>query len=179
MLRTDGVRSFLVDHGHWSLKQTGDDNDFNQRLGRLHNHLVELLDQHQPDEIAIEQVFMSKSVSSALKLGHARGAAIAAVVMRSLPVSEYAPRTIKQAVVGSGTASKEQVGRMVMQLLGINENPQTDAADALAIALCHCHTRGSSRQTAASSASGSRSTARRRSVRWQNVPDKTKKNKII
>ena len=115
---------------------------------------------------------MSKSVSSALKLGHARGAAIAAVVTRSLPVYEYTPRTIKQAVVGSGAANKEQVGRMVMQLLGINETPQTDAADALAIALCHCHSRGSFRNSAAANATGSRGRARRRSTRWQSVPVK-------
>lgn len=177
LLRTDGVRSFYLDHGHWSLKHTeggGSGEDFNQRLGRLHNHLAELLDHHQPDEIAIEQVFLSKSVSSALKLGHARGAAIAAVVTRSLPVSEYTPRTIKQAVVGSGAASKEQVARMVVQLLGLSVVPQADAADALAVALCHCHSRGSFRNKAGSPGTTSSRRARRRSVRWQNVPVKSK-----
>ncbi len=181
LLRTDGVRSFHLDHGHWSLKRSdaeGPVDDFNLRLGRLHNHIVELLERHQPDEIAIEQVFLSKSVSSALKLGHARGAAIAAVVTRSLPVSEYTPRTIKQAVVGSGAASKEQVGRMMVQLLGLSELPQADAADALAVALCHCHSRGSFRNLAnqAGSSSGYKpgKGARRRSVRWKNVPAKPK-----
>lgn len=180
LLRTDGVRSFYLDHGYWSLK-TADDagpaEDFNLRLGRLHNHMAELLERYQPDEIAIEQVFLSKNVSSALKLGHARGAAIAAVVTRSLPVSEYTPRTIKQAVVGSGAASKEQVSRMMMQLLGLSDAPQADAADALAVALCHCHSRGSFRNLAdkaagSSGPAGRRS--RRRSVRWQNVPVKSK-----
>ena len=169
-----------MDHGHWSLKvadDSGPAEDFNLRLGRLHNQLSELLDRHQPDEIAIEQVFLSKNVSSALKLGHARGAAIAAVVIRSLPVSEYTPRTIKQAVVGSGAASKEQVSRMMMQLLELSEAPQADAADALAVALCHCHSRGSYRnmvdKAAGSSGSAGRR-SRRRSVRWQNVPVKPK-----
>lgn len=171
VLRTDGVRSFCSDYGHWSLKKSAAGDDFNQRLGRLHNHINELLEQHQPDEVAIEQVFLSKSVSSALKLGHARGAAIAAVVTHALPVYEYTPRTIKQAVVGSGAAGKEQVGRMVVQLLGLTDLPQTDAADALAIALCHCHSRGSFRHSGAP-ASASRGSGRRRSQRWQHVPVK-------
>lgn len=174
VVRTDGVRSFCSDYGHWSLKSSADGDDFNQRLGRLHNHINELLEQHQPDEVAIEQVFLSKSVSSALKLGHARGAAIAAVVTHCLPVYEYTPRTIKQAVVGSGAAGKEQVGRMVVQLLGLSDLPQVDAADALAIALCHCHSRGSLLHSRNSGASpqASRGRGRRRSVRWQNVPVK-------
>ncbi len=176
VVRTDGVRSFCSDYGHWSLKKSSlkgaaESDDFNQRLGRLHNHINELVQQHQPDEVAIEQVFLSKSVSSALKLGHARGAAIAAVVTHSLPVFEYTPRTIKQAVVGSGAAAKDQVGRMVVQLLGLPELPQADAADALAIALCHCHSRGSFRNGGVPT-NTTRGRGRRRSVRWQNVPVK-------
>ena len=82
---------------------------------------------------------MGKSVSSALKLGHARGAAILAIAEAGLPLGEYAPRTIKQAVAGTGAADKEQVQAMVVRLLGLNRTPSADAADALAVALCHSY----------------------------------------
>jgi crossover junction endodeoxyribonuclease RuvC len=86
-------------------------------------------------------VFVQRNVDSALKLGQARGAAICAVVSRSLTIAEYSPTQIKQALVGRGAAAKEQVKHMVKTLLQINESPQEDAADALACALCHSHTR--------------------------------------
>jgi crossover junction endodeoxyribonuclease RuvC len=90
--------------------------------------------------VAIETVFMDKSATSALKLGHARGAAIATVVRRDLKVHEYAPRLIKQSLVGRGAADKQQVQHMVRLLLGIPEQKlQADAADALAVALTHAH----------------------------------------
>ncbi len=93
------------------------------------------------DEMAIEKVFIQRNVDSALKLGQARGAAISAVVMQSIPVFEYTPAQIKQAIVGKGGAAKHQVQHMVKALLGLPEVPQSDAADALACALCHSHTR--------------------------------------
>ena len=92
-----------------------------------------------PDEIAIEQVFVSKSVQSALKLGQARGAALAAALARSLPVSEYAPNAIKRAVTGQGHADKVQVQHMVRVLMRLSQPLAADAADALAVALCHAH----------------------------------------
>lgn len=169
LLRTDGVRSFHVEHGHWSLSENADEGDFNLRLGRLHNCLSQLIEYHRPDEIAVEKVFLGNNAASALKLGQARGAAIGLVVSRALPVFEYAPRTIKQAVVGSGAANKLQVSSMMEKLLSLKENPQADAADALAVALCHSHSRGVLQlhkpQSGRATPGG-----RRRSVRWKRVP---------
>jgi crossover junction endodeoxyribonuclease RuvC len=114
--------------------------DFPARLGLLCEGLDALLDEWKPDQVAIESVFMDKSATSALKLGHARGAAIATVVRRRLPVSEYAPRLVKQSLVGRGAADKAQVQHMVRLLLGLADAKlQADAADALAIALTHAH----------------------------------------
>ena len=110
------------------------------RLGVLSESMTELLDTHAPDQLAIEQVFMARSADSALKLGQARGAAMVACVTRGLEVFEYSARQIKQAVVGTGAASKEQVAHMVRTLLRLPGTPQEDAADALGAALCHIHT---------------------------------------
>lgn len=112
-----------------------------ERLLQIFNGLCDLLDQYQPNEVAIEQVFMHENPNSALKLGHARGVAMVACASHRLPVSEYAARSVKQAVVGYGGAQKDQVKQMVVMLLSLNRAPQTDAADALAIAICHSHTR--------------------------------------
>lgn len=115
--------------------------DWGQRLGIIFENLNTLITEHQPDEFAVEQVFMHRNADSALKLGQARGAAICAGVSRDLALSEYSPRAIKQAIAGKGGASKEQVQHMVRVLLNLNATPQEDAADALAVALCHAHTR--------------------------------------
>lgn len=109
------------------------------KLGMIFTEISELIERHRPDQFAIENVFMHRNADSALKLGQARGAAICAAVTRSLPVAEYAPREIKQAIVGKGGADKQQVQHMVRVLLSLREPPQADAADALAIALCHSH----------------------------------------
>lgn len=110
------------------------------RLGKIFQSLSEIIQTYNPSEVAIEQVFMAKNADSALKLGQARGVAILAAVEQGLPVSEYAARSVKQSVVGRGDADKTQVQHMVMSLLKLNKRPQADAADALAIALCHAHT---------------------------------------
>ena len=99
-----------------------------------------MIRQHAPSEVAIEEVFLASNPASALKLGQARGAAIAAAVAHGLPVSEYAARRVKQAVVGTGRAGKEQVQHMVRVLLTLPGTPSADAADALAIAICHVNT---------------------------------------
>ncbi|MCX2946556.1 crossover junction endodeoxyribonuclease RuvC, partial [Rahnella perminowiae] len=99
----------------------------------------EIITQFQPDFFAIESVFMAKNADSALKLGQARGAAIVAAVNQDLPVFEYAARQVKQTVVGTGAAEKTQVQHMVRSILKLPANPQADAADALAIAITHCH----------------------------------------
>ncbi len=108
-----------------------------ERLKEIFEGLVEIVTTHEPDEMAIERVFMDRNADSALKLGQARGAAICACAMQSLVVHEYSPREIKQAVVGKGGASKEQVQHMVRSMLSLSATPQADAADALATALCH------------------------------------------
>ncbi|WOP53499.1 crossover junction endodeoxyribonuclease RuvC [Xanthomonas euvesicatoria] len=98
-----------------------------------------LIETYRPDEVAIERVFMGKSAASALKLGHARGAAICAVVMRDLPVHEYAATEVKLALVGKGGADKVQVQHMVGIMLNLKGKLQPDAADALAVAITHAH----------------------------------------
>lgn len=111
-----------------------------ERLKEIFESLGQLIVTHQPQVMAIEQVFMHRNPDSALKLGQARGAAICAGVMGNLPISEYAARAIKQAVVGNGGADKRQVQHMVGALLQLQIGLQADAADALAVALCHGHT---------------------------------------
>ena len=99
------------------------------------------MDHYSPGEVAIEQIFMHQNPNSALKLGHARGVAMVAAASHRVTVSEYSAREIKQTVVGYGAAEKDQVNHMVVQLLMLNSAPQKDAADALAIAICHSHMR--------------------------------------
>lgn len=113
------------------------------RLKEIFDGLSEVIDTFKPDTAAIEQIFMHKSPDSALKLGQARGVAIVAMAMKGLEVSEYSARQIKQAVVGYGAADKIQVMHMVKTLLKIEHELKTDAADALAVALCHFHTQQS------------------------------------
>ncbi|MEJ8568925.1 crossover junction endodeoxyribonuclease RuvC [Elongatibacter sediminis] len=115
--------------------------EFPDRLGAIFSGIQELIQAHQPTQVAVENVFVSRNAASALKLGQARGAAIAAAVSLGLPVAEYAPRLVKQAIVGRGGADKAQVAHMVAMLLRFNEVLAEDAADALAVALCHQHTR--------------------------------------
>ncbi|KRG71501.1 crossover junction endodeoxyribonuclease RuvC [Pseudoxanthomonas dokdonensis] len=115
--------------------------DFPQRLKRLLAGLAEVIETWKPQEVAIERVFMARNPDSALKLGQARGAAICAVVMRDLPVHEYAAKEVKLAVVGKGGAEKQQVQHMVGMMLGLHGKLQSDAADALAIAITHGHVR--------------------------------------
>lgn len=119
---------------------------FPARLRRLLDQLGEAIDTWKPDEVAIEQVFMARNPDSALKLGHARGAAICAAVLRDLPVHEYAAKEIKLAVVGRGGADKAQIQHMVGILLALQGKLQADAADALAAAITHAHVRASAQR---------------------------------
>lgn len=113
--------------------------DFPARLKRIFDGVSEIIALYQPQEMAIEQVFMHKNADSALKLGQARGAAICATLNQGLSVHEYAARQVKQALVGKGNADKQQVQYMVKLLLSIQGDMQIDASDALAISLCHHH----------------------------------------
>lgn len=125
----------LVDYGVVRMKPS---DSLPCRLEKIHVRLMEVIEETMPDEFAIETAFYSKNVQSTLKLGHARGVAILAAVLRQIPTAEYAPREIKKAVTGNGGATKEQVEFMVMRLLKMTEQGQPhDATDALAIAICH------------------------------------------
>jgi crossover junction endodeoxyribonuclease RuvC len=108
-------------------------------LENIFNSISELIAEHAPDCAAIEGAFFAKNARTAMVLGQARGAAITACAKAELDVTEHSPRSVKSAVVGTGTAQKEQVVKMVMRLLNLDEQPQEDAADALAIAICHYH----------------------------------------
>jgi crossover junction endodeoxyribonuclease RuvC len=111
------------------------------RLAHVFAELCALMESHRPDAVAVEEVFYSVNAKSALKLGHVRGVALLAAATNRLPVAEYAPLAIKSAVVGYGLAQKSQVQFMVARLLNLDRLPEpTDAADALAIAICHAHT---------------------------------------
>ena len=113
------------------------DGAFADRLRQIFESIGGIVAEFRPDIVAIESVFMHKNAGSALKLGHARSAALCATFEHDLDVFEYAPREIKQAVVGTGSATKEQVQHMVVSMLQLDGMPAPDAADALAAALCH------------------------------------------
>ncbi len=113
-------------------------NDHHSRLQRIFERTLYLIDEYKPDEMAIEAPFYGKNIQSMLKLGRAQGVAMAAALYRSVPITEYSPRKIKQAITGKGSASKEQVASMLTILLPMKETPQyLDATDGLAAAVCH------------------------------------------
>lgn len=140
VIESDGRTSRYIHSGNISAKKHNSSMEMPQRLGLIFRKLSEVITQFQPDEVAVEEVFISRNASSALKLGHARGAAISAAVHSHIPVSEYSARSVKQAVVGNGAANKEQIQHMVLRLLALRGVLQADEADALAVSLCHAHT---------------------------------------
>jgi crossover junction endodeoxyribonuclease RuvC len=115
--------------------------EFPERLKMIFRSVSEIVAEYRPDVVAVESVFMHRNPSSALKLGHARSAAICATFELEIEIFEYAPREIKQAIVGTGAATKEQVQHMIRRLLKLEGDPSPDAADALAAALCHANRR--------------------------------------
>jgi len=125
--------------GSGCIKAISAGNELGPRLQTIFAGISELIIQFQPTMFAIEQVFMAKNPDSALKLGQARGAAIVAATNSGLEIAEYSARQIKQSVVGTGAADKTQVQHMVKSILRLPVSPQADAADALAVALCHAH----------------------------------------
>ena len=113
------------------------------RLKQIFERTIELIDTHHPDEIAIEAPFFGKNVQSMLKLGRAQGVAMAAGLSRQVPITEYSPKKIKMAITGNGNASKEQVAKMLQQLLKLKELPKNlDSTDGLAAAVCHFYNDG-------------------------------------
>jgi crossover junction endodeoxyribonuclease RuvC len=110
-----------------------------ERLRDIYEGIAEIMDRHTPAAVAVEGVFFGKNVRTAVVLGHARGAILLAAALRDIEVAEYPPAEIKSAVVGAGRATKDQVGLMVKQLLKLRDVPRpADAADGVAVALCHC-----------------------------------------
>lgn len=137
VIQVKGFHSRFLSCGALHVK----DDNLAVRLQKIFTGIQEVIRTYQPHEVSIEEVFMQSNVSSALKLGQARGAAIVAAAEHGLPVFEYSARYVKQSVVGYGAAKKDQVQHMIKVLLNLNETPTTDAADGLAIALCHAHSR--------------------------------------
>lgn len=134
---TDGYRAQHVCHG--VIRVNGE--EIGAKLQCIFKGIGAVLAEHGPAEVAVERVFMHRNADSALKLGQARGAAITACAEYGLQVYEYSPNQIKQSIVGRGHAAKQQVQHMIRILLNLKEMPQADAADALAIAICHGHFR--------------------------------------
>jgi len=135
LVERHGPRHRLLECG---VIRPGRDAQLPRRLVEIHLGLLELLDRHQPDCVALEGVFSGRNARSAMVLGHARGVLMLAAALRSVPVFEYPPREVKKRVVGTGSATKEQVAFMVQRHLRLVEAPSpADAADGCAIALCH------------------------------------------
>lgn len=134
VLRITGNKPEPLSMGILDLRKTG---DHFIKIKTIFEKVVELIEEFHPDELAIEAPFYGKNVQSMLKLGRAQGAAIAAALSRSVPVSEYAPRSVKQSITGMGAASKEQVAGMLMNILNYKKDIPLDATDAMAVALCH------------------------------------------
>lgn len=136
LVEQQGNRLLHIDNG---AIMTRSDDPLADRLALIYNQLEDLIQIFKPDAMAVEQVFVAKNPASALKLGHARGVALLAGVKAGLPVAEYTALQVKSAVVGYGRAAKSQVQHMTRTLLNLPEIAQEDAADALAIAICHAH----------------------------------------
>lgn len=126
----------------WSSVRTSSGEPLAERLNKIHAETVRMIDAHRPDEVAVEDLFQAKNVRSALKLGHARGVTLLAAAQAALPIFEYAPREVKQSVVGTGSATKLQVASMIDRLLGLSgQKLLEDESDAVAVAICHLHKR--------------------------------------
>lgn len=136
LIRTEGNRLIHLDNGGIWTDAAG---DFPGRLEHIFRGITGIIGRYAPDAVAVENIFFSNNVQSALKLGQARGAAVVACVVQGLPVFEYSALQVKQAVVGHGKAAKEQVQQMVRVLLNLAEPAQADASDALAVAICHAN----------------------------------------
>jgi crossover junction endodeoxyribonuclease RuvC len=133
----DGMRILA-----WSSVSSPSSVPLAERLSRIHAEAVRLIEEHRPDEVAVENVFHSKNAKSALTLGHARGVTLLAAAQACIPIFEYAPREVKLSVVGNGNASKQQVASMVGRILDLSgEGLREDESDAVAVAICHLHKR--------------------------------------
>lgn len=140
LIRTQGSSIALLQFGVIHLKKY---TTHELKLKKIFERVLGIVDEFSPDEVALEAPFFGKNVQSMLKLGRAQGVAMAAALYREVPITEYAPKKVKQSVTGNGNASKEQVAQMLIQLLKIKEAPKLlDATDALGVALCHHYQSG-------------------------------------
>lgn len=126
----------LCAEGFGTIKSTG---ELPERLKMIYDEMISLIDLHRPEVVAIEELFVYKNVKTAISVGESRGVAVLAAASRGKEIAEYTPLQVKQAVVGYGRAEKRQVQYMVSKLLSLDERPEEDAADAMAIAICHIH----------------------------------------
>jgi crossover junction endodeoxyribonuclease RuvC len=145
IIEQKGNRLIHIDNGAIF---TRSDESLAHRLQTIHAALNDVISRYAPDTVVVEEIFVAKNALSALKLGHARGAALLAGVNAGLPVYEYSAMQVKSAVVGYGRAGKTQVQQMVRVLMNLPEIAQEDASDALAVAICHAHSRGLSERIA-------------------------------
>ena len=140
LIKIAGKKIHLLQYGVIHL---GKYKGYELKLKKIFERVLGIVEEYHPDEVALEAPFYGKNVQSMLKLGRAQGVAMAAALHREIPITEYAPKKVKQSVTGNGNASKEQVAKMLMQLLDIREAPRLlDATDALAVALCHYYQGG-------------------------------------
>ncbi len=140
IIRIKGKKIDLLQYGVIHLQKYS---GYEMKLKKIFERVLGIVDEFNPDEVALEAPFYGKNVQSMLKLGRAQGVAMAAALYREIPITEYAPKKVKQSVTGNGNASKEQVAQMLIQLLKIKEAPKLlDATDALGVALCHYYQGG-------------------------------------
>jgi crossover junction endodeoxyribonuclease RuvC len=148
ILQVKGSKLTLIQYGVINMGKFG---AHELKLKKIFDRVLAIVDEYHPDEVALEAPFFGKNIQSMLKLGRAQGVAMAAALYREVPITEYAPKKIKQSVTGNGNASKEQVARMLMQIFSIKELPKLlDATDALAVAVCHHFQKGTTKSKAAS-----------------------------
>ena len=141
VIRVEGQKQTYIDSGCIRVVAPNKQLPLAERLRIIFDGISNVISDYHPDETAIEKVFMAKNADSALKLGQARGVAIVAVSIHAINVAEYSALEVKKAVVGTGRADKSQIQHMVKSILSLSGTPQVDAADALAVALCHANTR--------------------------------------
>jgi len=135
IVRQEGYNVKAIGHG---VIETHSSQNMTSRLLKLFTEVQNLIDLHKPDVVAVEEIFFSKNTKTAIAVAHARGIVLVAAALKSLPLYEYTPLQVKQALTGYGRAQKSQIQQMVKLLLGLNEIPKPDdAADALAVAICH------------------------------------------
>ncbi len=143
VIRTEGQKQTYLDSGCIRIVAPNKCLPLAERLRTIFDGISNVIANYHPDEVAIEKVFMARNADSALKLGQARGVAIVAASIHAIDVAEYSALEVKKPVVGTGRADKSQVQHMVKSILSLSGTPQSDAADALAVALCHANTRNS------------------------------------